>query len=230
MYKIISLTVLVCLMGVRAFAQNKSITEAEYSQLKTKLEAIYDIDQGMRDTLVKMEKANGWNKAVSQYAGKMWMQDKQNLKKVEAIIEQYGWLPKSKVGKKAAAALFYVVQHSNVKAMEKYLPIMKLMAKKGESFPKGVAMMEDRILTNNGKKQIYGTQVVNRNQGGAKSVYFVWPIEDVKNVNKRRKEVGFTTTIEEYAKEMEAIYDPNEPLPSPQKKKAKKTKAKKNNK
>lgn len=222
MYKTVLIFAMIWWVSVGAFAQKKQITEAEYSELKTKLEAIYEIDQGMRDTLTKMQKANGWNKEVSQYAGKIWMQDKQNLKKVEAIIEQYGWLPKSKVGTKAAKALFYVIQHSNVKAMEKYLPMMKQMAKKGESFPKGVAMMEDRILSDQGKKQIYGTQLSNRNQRGTKSVYFVWLIEDVKNVNKRRKEVGFTTTIEEYAKEMDAIYNPNEPLPPPQKKKTKK--------
>lgn len=62
-----------------------------------------------------------------------------------------------------------------------------------------------------GKKQIYGTQAASwvRPEGGQ----VIWPIEDVENVNKRRKEVGFTTTIEENAKRLGAEYNPNEQLP-----------------
>ena len=130
------------------------------------------------------------------------------------IVEKHGWLPYSKVGKKAADALFYVVQHSNIEGMKKYLPVIKKEAAKGEASKKGAAMMEDRILMNSGKKQVYGTQAMSFNKKGqAKPRLFIWPIEDVKNVNKRRKEIGFKSTIEEQAKNMGADFDPNEPLP-----------------
>jgi hypothetical protein len=32
------------------------------------------------------------------------------------------------------------------------------------------------------------------------SPLFVWPIKDPKNVNRRRKEAGFTDTVENYAR------------------------------
>ena len=60
------------------------------------------------------------------------------------------------------------------------------------------ATMEDRYLMNQGKEQIYGTQA----QITAANGIFIWPVQDPENVNKRRKEAGFTTTIEEYAKEL----------------------------
>ena len=66
-------------------------------------------------------------------------------------------------------------------------------------------------MTFQGKKQIYGTQAVNFLRPEAGSV--IWPIEDVENVNERRKEVGFTTTIEESAKQIGAEFDPLEELP-----------------
>lgn len=44
----------------------------------------------------------------------------------------------------------------------------------------------------------------------------IWPIEDVANVNERRLAVGFTTTIEEYAKEMGVAFNPEAKLPDVQ--------------
>lgn len=224
MYKTTLTLAMIWLLGNGAFAQQKQITEDEYGQLKTELEAIYDIDQGMRDTVSKLAKAKGpQHDDVKRYMGKTYGQDLKNLKKVETIVEKYGWLPKSKVGKKAAAALFYVIQHSKMDKMIKYLPLMKAMADKGESFPRAVALMEDRVLLHKHKKQRYGTQAWYRFKNG-KQEFFVWPIEDVANVEKRRKKVGFKGTVEEYAKKNNFAYDPNEPLPPKQKKGGKKQK------
>jgi hypothetical protein len=35
---------------------------------------------------------------------------------------------------------------------------------------------------------------------------FVWPIKDPKNVNKRRKKIGFDDTVEENAKRLQTTY------------------------
>ena len=55
--------------------------------------------------------------------------------------------------------------------------------------------MQDRILMNQGKKQIYGSQVVYNKKG--EQVFY--PIEDEANVNIRRAKIGMQP-IEEYAK------------------------------
>lgn len=220
MYKTALTLTLIWWAGVGAFAQKNPITEAEYRTLKANLEAIYKVHQGMRDTLVKMKKAHGMTGKVGQYAMKILTQDKRHLKTVQAVIEQYGWLPKSKVGEKAALALVYVIQNSNVKTMEKHLPIMKTMADKGETFPRFVAMVEDLVLMHKNKKQRYGTQVWGRFKNG-KQEFFIWPIEDVANVEQRRKKVGLKGTVKEYARKNNYVYDPSESLPTPQNKKNK---------
>ena len=66
-------------------------------------------------------------------------------------------------------------------------------------------MMLDRKLTGEQKPQIYGTQLAFRmitspKTGKQENFTYVLPIEDAKNVNKRRKEAGFDTTVEENAK------------------------------
>lgn len=192
-------------------ASNTSVKEQQpdYAALTRELEEVYNIDQSIRhidwDTISSPE-------ASIAYSKKMMAIDSVNQTRVIPIIEQYGWLPQSRIGEKAASAIFYVVQHSNIGTIEKYLPQMEELAKKGEASATDAAKMRDRLLMFQGKKQIYGTQAASwvRPEGGQ----VIWPIEDVENVNKRRKEVGFTTTVEENAEQLNAQFDPNEVLPN----------------
>lgn len=208
-----SLIILFLLVGCQPSIVSTSHTaiqeeQADYAVLAKELEEIYDIDQSIRsidwDTISSPE-------ASVAFSMKVMALDSVNQTKVIPILEQHGWLPRSKVGDKAAKAIFYVVQHSNLATIEKYLPQMEQLAKHGEASATDAAKMRDRLLMFQGKKQIYGTQTAGwvRAEGGQ----VIWPIEDVKNVNKRRKEVGFTTTVEEDAKRLGAQFDPNEELP-----------------
>jgi hypothetical protein len=64
-----------------------------------------------------------------------------------------------------------------------------------------LALLEDRILTNQGKEQIYGSQVRTNDAGK----YEFYPIMDETNVNKRRASVGLQP-LEEYAKYFDINY------------------------
>ena len=123
--------------------------------------------------------------------------DSVNLVKVTEILDKYGWLGIDEIGEKANTALFIVIQHadgdSGVQA--KYLPMMREAVKKKKAQPDQLALLEDRILTNQGKPQIYGTQVHAAKNG--KNVFF--PIADERNVNKRRSSVGLEP-LEVYAR------------------------------
>lgn len=44
----------------------------------------------------------------------------------------------------------------------------------------------------------------------------IWPIEDPENVNERRAKIGFTTTVEEYAADLGAVFDINDKPPGEQ--------------
>jgi hypothetical protein len=58
--------------------------------------------------------------------------------------------------------------------------------------------MEDRILVSKKSDQIYGTQVFRDIKTGEYSFY---PISDIKNVNRRRFNVGLST-IEKYGQSL----------------------------
>ncbi|RNI31086.1 hypothetical protein EFB08_00670 [Rufibacter latericius] len=176
-----------------------------YEALTTELEKIHDVDQATRQGFndVKEEDRNA-------FMLKMRQVDSVNQVQVQKILQQYGWLPKSKIGDKAADGLFLVVQHAPSPVIEKYLPELKKMAQKGEASIISAAMMEDRLLMYQGKKQVYGTQAssMNRKDGSMG----IWPIADSKNVNARRKAIGFRETVEEYAGLLNATYNPSEEL------------------
>ena len=72
---------------------------------------------------------------------------------------------------------------------------MQKSVEQGESAATDFALLQDRVLMRQGKKQIYGSQVVFDKQGN--NIFY--PIEDEKNVNLRRAKVG-QQPIEEYAK------------------------------
>ena len=66
----------------------------------------------------------------------------------------------------------------------------------GDIRKSSIAYLTDKILTKEGKKQLYGTQLKYSYE--TKSYDFK-PIDDEKNVNKRRSEIGLGP-LEDYAK------------------------------
>lgn len=190
-------------------AKTKVTSEkVNYDSLRTVLEAMRDEDQEIRRILVDsigINSPDAW-----PYINKMANIDALNQKKIKEILDKYGWLPQSKIGVKAAEAFFYTIQHSNVELVEKWIPEFRRLADIGEANPRHCAMMEDRLLLWKGKKQIYGTQASDFRPDKKMAI---WPIENPESVNERRKKLGFPQTVEEYAKQMDVIFDINDKLP-----------------
>jgi len=71
--------------------------------------------------------------------------------------------------------------------------MIKEAAAQKEARRSDLAMLEDRILTREGKKQIYGTQLRLNQTTQRMELY---PIDDEENVNARRAEVGLEPLAE----------------------------------
>jgi hypothetical protein len=130
--------------------------------------------------------------------------DYEDQARVVSLLEKCGWPQKAIVGEKGLTAVFLVIQHASKALREKYFPLIKASAEKGELALRAVAMMEDRMLMENGKKQKYGTQLISYNNGPLQ----LHPIEDEGNVNQRRAAMGMGT-IEEYLKQFGLEYKPD---------------------
>lgn len=130
--------------------------------------------------------------------------DARLIQQLETIIAQHGWPTISLVGKEASNSAFLILQHADLSYQKKYFSLVKEAADKDEARKSDVAMLEDRILMREGKKQIYGSQLRTNEQTQKLEVY---PIEDEENVDKRRAAVGLMP-MKEYLKYFELEYVP----------------------
>jgi hypothetical protein len=149
------------------------------------LNPVYERDTKVRNQL-RTIKDNNSKEAQALYS-KMRIIDSINLLKVSGFIKDHGWRGADEVGVEGNEALFLVIQHSNTKTQEKYLPILREAVSKQQARPQSLALMEDRVSVAKNGYQIYGSQLLWDNSSGH---YILSPIKDEKNVNVRRKEVG----------------------------------------
>jgi hypothetical protein len=197
------------LLALSAAAQSRATPNR---LLKQELDSIYAVDQRYRDMLFNprltrnpdsLAAALGVAKAAlnATILDHMHRTDATNLVRVQAILKQYGYPGKSLVGAPTNEAVWHVIQH-NPATISQYLPLLKTAAQQGELPFYRYAMMLDRQLMGEGKEQLYGTQIRSYNgQPG-----FVWPIQNPAQVNQRRKQAGFITTVEQNAALLNTTY------------------------
>lgn len=169
---------------------------AIYHAIQATLDSVFITDQAVRKDIQTIQTKYGPNSHQMDSVMKLMRGvDTINTKKVVNILDNHGWLSIDDIGEKANLAIFLVIQHSNSKTQQKYLPLMREAVKQGKAKPDQLALLEDRVLTNQGKPQLYGSQV--RSIAGGK--YAFYPIADEKNVNQRRAEMGLEP-LEQYAR------------------------------
>ena len=169
--------------------QNKDKEEENLNKpLVATLDSIYTEDQKYRQQIDGIEKKYGWDSKEMQDHWKIINEkDSINLIKVKAILDKYGWLGADIVGGQGNSTLFLVIQHSDQATQEKYLPMMRDAVKNGKAQGSSLALLEDRVALGQGKRQIYGSQIGRDNET---QTYYVSPLEDPDNVDKRRAAVG----------------------------------------
>lgn len=137
--------------------------------------------------------------------------DSANLVRVRAIIAQYGYPGKTLVGIPTNEVAFQVLQAST--RLTQYLPLVQQVAQQGEVPFSLYALMLDRHLMRTGQAQVYGTQgrgylAVNSVTGKTAWQTFIWPVAAPTQVNERRRQAGFTQTVQENAARLGIVYQP----------------------
>lgn len=130
--------------------------------------------------------------------------DRENTAWMKQVVAEHGWPTRSMVGEDGANAAWLLVQHADADPafQRECLDLMsKLSADDVNAM--NVAYLTDRVLLAEGHKQRYGTQfaTVDGKQRPR-------PLEDPKNVDRRRAEVGLGT-LAEYEQLMERMHGGN---------------------
>ncbi|HET6224722.1 MAG TPA: DUF6624 domain-containing protein [Bacteroidia bacterium] len=128
--------------------------------------------------------------------------DSLNMLRLDKIIEIHGWPGKKLIGMDGSNMAFIIILHAPLRYQKKYFEMVKVAVNNGDLNRSSLAYLIDKMLTKEGKDQLYGTQLKYSYEN---KKYEFKPIEDEKNVNKRRSEVGLGP-IEDYAKNFGFIY------------------------
>ena len=109
----------------------------------------------------------------------VYLVDLVNNDLIKRIIKKYGYPSQKMIGKDGMQAFWLLVQHQ-----DNDIELQKKCLEQCDFEHRNKAFLTDRVLINQGKKQIYGTQ-------------FIGEIRDKKNVNKRRTKMGLES-LEKY--------------------------------
>ncbi|WP_405819167.1 hypothetical protein OG705_07380 [Streptomyces sp. NBC_00838] len=104
------------------------------------------------------------------------------------IMDEYGWPTAELVGEEAAHAAWLVAQHADrqLDVQRRALKHLERAVSEGSAGPRELAFLRDRTLVNDGREQIYGTQIAGVKDGSP----VPWPCEEPERVNELRAEVG----------------------------------------
>lgn len=195
--------VIFLLMGYLAHGQKGSGTP--FSLLADQLDTILTEDQRYRNEIGPMSHHFG---PQSSEVKALWQKiheiDSAHLKYVKELLDRYGWLGPKDIGNRGNLTLFLVIQHADRSTQEDYLPMMRQAAKAGNAKSEHLALLEDRVAIEQGRRQLYGSQI------GLDSItrrYFVLPLEDPEHVDDRRKQVGLPP-LSEYVSQWKISWDP----------------------
>lgn len=176
--------------GWKKFANQIKAKKSKYNNdVRLKLLDVQSKDQSIRLIYQELKKTyTDDSDLVKSASEKMKKIDLESVDIVAKIIDKYGWLGKDKIGKEANETLFLGIQHiDDLVVQSKYLPAIKDAVKKGNAEPWHLAFLTDRILMNQGKKQIYGTQkIITKNP----ETSYIIPLENPEKVDELRKEIG----------------------------------------
>ncbi|MFM9984678.1 MAG: DUF6624 domain-containing protein [Flavobacteriales bacterium] len=187
--------------------REKADAKHHNKKLIAELNKIHEEDQKYRQMIDSVQGNFGRESVQMDSLWKtMSYVDSLNLVKVKKILDKHGWLGPEVVTPKGSTTLFLVIQHSDQQTQERYLPIMQEAVKNRKAEASSLALLEDRVLLGQGKKQKYGSQIGYDKE---KQKYYVRNLEDPMNVDLRRKEMNLGT-LAEYVATWGIVWDPAE--------------------
>lgn len=165
--------------------------------VKAKLNHMYEIDQYTRNYL-KIPKERNYSKDETNYFGAafepMWLNlDLKNTEDLKGLIAYWSWFNISVFGAKADNEAWLIAQHADhdIDFQNEILTKLERLYPTGETSPRNYAYLYDRVASawqrpDLRRPQRYGTQGQCKEAGKWEPL----PIEDLDNVDIRRKEVG----------------------------------------
>ena len=170
------------------------------SALYKKLQAMFKEDQKWRVESIKL-----YNNQKSDYdratIDKNWgIADSTNAAEAKLILAKYGYPGYKLVGESGSSKFWAIVQHcdDDVAFQQRVLVLMKKEVDRKNASGENYAYLKDRVLTNLGQKQLYGTQGTRNPKT---KIWAPLPISNPAGVEARRKAAGIIS-LKQYTAEI----------------------------
>ena len=114
--------------------------------------------------------------------------DVRNTDRLREIVAAHGWPGFDLVGAQGERDAWLIAQHADRQLgfQRAALALLEQAVADGDATPSHLAYLTDRVRMNEGREQLYGTQVTGEVGGGPAP----WPIEDPACVDERRAVMG----------------------------------------
>lgn len=145
-------------------------------------------DQALRHRINHLE---GMTPAQQKLMDHLRIVDRENTRRLKAIIAQCGWPTKEKYGESAAGAAWLLAQHADhdLRFQKQALAhIEKASADSGQPLDQLFALLSDRVATAERRPQLYGTQLMA--PADKPCAFEFQPMDDRAKVEARRKAMG----------------------------------------
>lgn len=158
-------------------------------KLRKELIALAERDQNLLQSL-----KDGGELMDDAYHPQLRQRHTENTGRVREILRTNGWPRISEVGEDGSDAMWLIVQHSvlDPEFMSACIPILETLVGQGEARGGQLAFLRDRVLMQQEKPQIYGTQHVLDDNGELQP----YPIEQPETVDERRLALGWEPLAE----------------------------------
>src|ERR1043166_5264057 len=206
------LTLLLILIAAsQASAQTRCLTQEEIKKLTAQVEAneTRPFNQRLNEQLNKLAAKHqeqiqnnvADNKSSETLLKTLRSARDANTAELCSILKQYGWPTRSLVGEDGAKSMFFILRNSTTDELQRDLmPVIIAAVKKGEVSKASFATYFDRLRTNAGLKQIFGTQATIKD-----GFLVLFPISDEQHVDARRKQYDLAP-MKTYLHELELLY------------------------
>lgn len=133
--------------------------------------------------------------------------DVSNTDRLREIIRAHGWPGVSLVGEQGAEHAWLIAQHADhqLDFQREALQLLADAVARQDAPERHLAFLTDRVRVNEGREQLYGTQIGAVRQGVAVPM----PVEDPDRLDQRRAEVGLEP-FADYACRWQAMNPDNE--------------------
>jgi len=169
------------------------------SALHKKLVMMRTEDQKWRIEIYKLSQHQNSDYDEVTIEKNMARADSINIIDVKAIFRKYGYPSYALVGKVGSSCFWTIVQHcdDDVNFQQNVLVAMDKEVRRHNASGENYAYLKDRVLVNQGHKQLYGTQL---KLNPKTHLYEALPMENPANVDTRRKAVGLSP-LSDYLKQ-----------------------------